>query len=104
MPAEAARAAQQARPLTLDEGEADVARHRLRESLAVQGVEARLGVEQVDLTGSAFEVDANAGRGRWGEVRPESGGFGGEGTVVLQERRQGQQADAAGAGREEVTA
>ena len=57
---ELARAAQQRGRLLLDEGEAHVLGHRLGQRLAVQFVELRLGVEQVDLARRAFEVDADA--------------------------------------------
>ena len=99
--------------LLLDEGEADVLGHRLGQRLAVQLVELRLGVEQVDLAGRAFQVDADAGLRLGGEVRrprrervrrarrrvaPASR------PSCLQQRRQGEHADAAGAGGEEIAA
>ena len=43
--------------------------HRLGQLLAVQLVELRLGIEQVDLAGRAFEVDADAALRLGSEVR-----------------------------------
>ena len=110
---ELARAAHQTGALLLDEGEADVLGHRLGQLLAVQLVELGLGVEEVDLAGSAFEIDADARLGLGGEVRGLGRqwigvirrlGLGGEEAVVAEHRRQGQHADAAGRGGQEVAA
>src|SRR5262249_28013750 len=104
---EGARAAEDASALLLDEGEADVPGQRLGQFLAVQLVELRLGVEQVELAGGAFEVDADAAFGLRREVRRPWGQrvdrlVGDEQAVLLQERGDGEQTDAAGAGGQEV--
>ena len=107
---ELARAAQEAGRLLLDEGEADVLGHRLGQLLAVQLVELRLGVEQVDLARGAFEVDADAvlrlGREvrRLRRQRRARGVRGDEQALVAEQRGEGEQADAAGAGGQEVAA
>src|SRR5205085_902261 len=98
-----------------DEREPDVLGERLGQLLAVQVVELGLVVEQVELTGGAFEVDADAVFRLAREVRRlrvqrRAGGVsplvirGDEPAVVAEQRRQREQADAGGAGGQEVPA
>ena len=105
---ELAWAAHEPRRLLLQEGEADVLGHRLGQLLAVQLVELRLGIEQVDLAGRAFEIDADTRFGLRREVRclrgERIGCLGGEQAIVAQKRGQGGQADAARRARQEAAA
>ena len=66
---EATRTAHEPRRLALNERKTHVARHRLRQRLAVQLVQLRLGVPKVDLAGSALHVHVDDALG----PRPEGG-------------------------------
>src|SRR5262249_6107874 len=107
---ELARAAEEAGAVLLDEGEAHLVGHRVGQFLAVQLVGPGLRIEQVDLTGGTFEIDADTRLGLGREVRRPRGervegrGLGVEKAGVAEKRGQRQQADAVGAGGEEVAA
>ena len=62
-------AAQQDRRFLLDEREADVLRHRLRQLLAMHLAQLRLGIEQVDVTRGSFGQEKDASLRFRGEVR-----------------------------------
>src|SRR5262249_48880640 len=96
-----------------DKGKAHLPGHGVGQLLAVQLVELGLGVEEVNLTGSAFQVNADTGLGPGREVWRPGGqrvervgrfALGGAPSGVLGRRRQGHKADAAGGGGEEVAA
>src|SRR5262249_12074880 len=97
---ERAGAAHQDRPFLLNESKADILRHRFGQLLAVEFIELRLGIEQVDLARAAFEIDANAVFGLSAEV-PAAGR---EQATGEQHLRDGEQANATGAAGEEFSA
>src|SRR5438132_1218530 len=108
---ELAVAAEQNGRFFLDEREADALRHRFRQLLAVQLVQLRLRIKQVDMARRAFRQKENAIlrlRGKMRQLGREwidrsiRRRIGSEQAILLQQRRQRQGAEARGARGEEL--